>query len=170
VIDLSREIFGPWKVNCHVVVGLGDTDREYLEFVDRVTRREILAYLFCFYPEPDSAMAGARRPSLFRWRRIQLLKHLLEKGRITLDDVEYNAGGSIVRVRIASETIDEAIEEGIAFMTNGCPDEKTDLVSCTRPFGSYRPSEPFRDYPFPPTADDKTDIRRQLRLDRWLAG
>ena len=54
-------------------------------------------------------------------------------------------------------------------MTNGCPDQHTGLVSCTRPFGSYRPSEPFRDYPFPPTAEDKRDIRRQLRLDRWVA-
>ena len=54
-------------------------------------------------------------------------------------------------------------------MTNGCPDQHTGLVSCTRPFGSYRPSEPFRDYPFPPTAEDKQDIRRQLRLDRWVA-
>jgi len=168
VIDLSREIFGPWKVNCHVVVGLGDTDRGYLEFVDRVTRREIFAYLFCFYPEPDSAMAGARRPSLFRWRRIQLLKHLLEGRRITLDDVSYNARGAVARARIARDALDETIAEGIAFMTNGCPEERTGLVSCTRPFGSYRPSEPFRDYPFVPNEDDRRDIRRQLHLERWV--
>jgi lipoyl synthase len=168
VIDLSREIFGPWKVNCHVVVGLGDTDREYLELVDRVTRRQIFAYLFCFYPEPDSAMAGARRPSLFRWRRIQLLKHLLEQGRISLADVGYDARGAIVAARIPRHVVDRAIEEGIAFITNGCPEERTGLVSCTRPFGSYRPSEPFRDYPFLPTPDDRRDIRRQLRLDRWI--
>jgi lipoyl synthase len=169
VIDLAREIFGPWKVNCHVVVGLGDTDREYLEFVDGVTRREILAYLFCFYPEPDSAMAKARRPSLFRWRRIQLLKHLLEAGKISLRDVDYGSRGGVMRARIARDVLDDAIAEGVAFMTNGCPDERTGLVSCTRPFGSYRPSEPFRDYPFAPTAQDQRDIRRQLRLERWVA-
>jgi lipoyl synthase len=169
IIDLSREIFGPWKVNCHVVVGLGDTDREYLELVDRVSRREIFAYLFCFYPEPDSAMAGARRPSLFRWRRIQLLKHLLENRRIALDAVSYNSRGAIACARLPRAIVAHAIEEGVAFMTNGCPDQHTGLVSCTRPFGSYRPSEPFRDYPFPPTAEDKQDIRRQLRLHRWVA-
>jgi biotin synthase len=168
IIDLSREIFGPWKVNCHVVVGLGDTDREVLEFVDLVKRREILAYLFCFYPEPDSAMAGARRPSLFRWRRVQLLKHLLERGWISPSDVDYNARGGVLAARIPREVVGRAIAEGIAFMTDGCPEERTGLVSCTRPFGSYRPSEPFRDYPFVPTPRDQRDIRRQLRLERWV--
>lgn len=170
IIDLSREIFGPWKVNCHVVVGLGDTDREYLEFVDRATRREIYPYLFCFYPEPQSAMAGARRPSLLRWRRIQLLKHLIEHGRISLAEVDYDSRGAIVCARIPRQVVDQAIEQGIAFMTNGCPQERTGLVSCTRPFGSYRPSEPFRDYPFPPAPEDRTDIRRELKLDRWVRG
>jgi biotin synthase len=114
-------------------------------------------------------MAGARRPSLFRWRRIQLLKHLLENRRIALDAVSYNSRGAIARARLPRQVVDHAIEEGVAFMTNGCPDQHTGLVSCTRPFGSYRPSEPFRDYPFPPIAEDKKDIRRQLRLDRWVA-
>jgi biotin synthase len=71
-------------------------------------------------------------------------------------------------VRVPRDVIDQTIDEGIAFMTNGCPDERTNLVSCTRPFGSYRPSEPFRDYPFIPTDADRRDIRRQLRLDRWV--
>ena len=66
------------------------------------------------------------------------------------------------------EARDRAIEGAIPFMSNGCPEERTGLVSCTRPFGSYRPSEPFRDYPFVPTKGDLGDIRRQLRLDRWI--
>jgi biotin synthase len=168
ITHLAREIFGPWKVNCHVVVGLGDTDRQYLEFVEHVTNHQIFAYLFCFYPEPQSAMASARRPSVFRWRRIQLLKHLLEQRAIRLEQIEYNSRGAIVRALISPDPVDRAIEDGVAFMTNGCPDHKTGLVSCTRPFGSYRPGEPFRDYPFRPTESDRRIIRRQLKLDRWL--
>jgi biotin synthase len=55
-------------------------------------------------------------------------------------------------------------------MTDGCPDSRTGLVSCTRPFGSYRPRESFRDYPFLPTEADKKVIRRQLRLAKWVEG
>jgi lipoyl synthase len=168
VIELAREIFGPWKVNCHVVVGLGDSDREILEFVDEVTGREIWAYLFCFYPESDSAMANARRPSLRRWRRIQLLKYLVQERRISLDDLEFDACGGVRAARIDRALVDETIADGTAFMTNGCPDERTGEVSCTRPFGSYRPSEPFRDFPFRPNEDDGAGIRRDLRLEGWV--
>ena len=170
ITRLAREIFGPWKVNCHVVVGLGDSDRDVLEFTERVTRDEIWAYLFCFYPEPDSAMAGARRPSVFRWRRIQLLRHLLQERRIGLEQLEFSPRGALRRAWIARDLVERTIEDGVAFMTNGCPDERTGLVSCTRPFGSYRPGEPFRDYPFRPNENDRRAIRRQLRLGSWLAG
>ena len=45
-------------------------------------------------------------------------------------------------------------------MTNGCPD-RTGKMACNRPFGSYRPGEEFRDYPFQPTADDLAVIRSE---------
>jgi biotin synthase len=38
-------------------------------------------------------------------------------------------------------------------------------MTCNRPYGSYRPGEPFRDYPFQPTPDDIAVIRRELRLE-----
>jgi biotin synthase len=65
-------------------------------------------------------------------------------------------------------TVAEAIAGGVPFMTNGCPGEKGQ-PGCTRPYGSYRPAEPFRDYPFPPTADDLVEIRDQLALGVPLA-
>ncbi len=55
------------------------------------------------------------------------------------------------------------MESGVPFMTNGCPGAGGE-PGCTRPYGSYRPTEPFRDYPFQPTAQDLTDIRAQLQL------
>ncbi|MBI3059868.1 MAG: radical SAM protein [Deltaproteobacteria bacterium] len=170
VIEMSREIFGPWKVNCHVVVGLGDSDEDILKFVVHVKSRQIFAYLFHFYPEPDSRMARSKRPSLLRSRKIQLLKYLLEKDQISLDQISFNEKGVIVKARVEREIVDRAIDSGLPFMTNGCPDQATGLTSCTRPFGSYRPGEPFRDYPFIPTDEDRKQIRRQLRLSTWIEG
>lgn len=52
-------------------------------------------------------------------------------------------------------------------MTNGCPDRHGDLA-CNRPYGSYRPSEEYRDYPFKPEEHDLVIIRQQTRLeDIW---
>jgi biotin synthase len=38
-------------------------------------------------------------------------------------------------------------------------------MACNRPYGSYRPGEEFRDYPFRPEADDLIVIRQQMRLE-----
>ena len=49
-------------------------------------------------------------------------------------------------------------------MTNGCPD-RTGKVACNRPFGTYRPGEAFRRYPFRPTPGDLAVIRGELRVE-----
>ena len=168
VIDTCREIFGPWKVNCHIVIGLGDTDADILKFIVYLKTRQIYAYLFHFYPEPDSRMARSKRPSLLRSRKLQLLKVLLESDEIGLDQIVFDPKGSVAKASIDRKILDRAIDSGLPFMTNGCPDNRTGLVSCTRPFGSYRPGEPFRDYPFVPTAEDLRQIRRRLQLNTWI--
>jgi biotin synthase len=42
-------------------------------------------------------------------------------------------------------------------------------MACNRPYGSYRPSEEYRDYPFVPNEDDVTIIREQMRLNEVWA-
>ena len=57
MILAAREVFGPWKINCHTLVGLGETDWDLMEIFDRLGRQEIFSYLFSFNPEPDSRLA-----------------------------------------------------------------------------------------------------------------
>jgi len=78
VVADAREIFGPWKVNVHTLVGLGETDQDLLALFVALRDRQIFSYLFCFNPEPDSRMAAQPKPSLLRWRRVQLARHLIE--------------------------------------------------------------------------------------------
>ena len=61
-------------------------------------------------------------------------------------------------------TIQNTINEGLPFMTNGCPD-RDGVMACNRPYGSYRPGEDFRDYPFKPTGDELNLIREQMQLN-----
>jgi biotin synthase len=60
--------------------------------------------------------------------------------------------------------VEVVINTGMPFMTNGCPDKHGELA-CNRPYGSYRPGEEFRDYPFLPMANDLVQIRQQMRLE-----
>ena len=78
VVDDSRDLFGPWKVNCHTLVGLGETDYEAIDMFIRLCDRQIFPYLFCFNPEPDSRLGDVAKAPISRWRRIQLAKHLIE--------------------------------------------------------------------------------------------
>jgi biotin synthase len=163
----ARRIFGPLKVNCHVMVGLGETDRDLIDLFCGLHAEQIAAYLFSFNPEPGTALAGAPRAPLVRWRRIQLTKYLIEQHALPRAAIEFDDAGALARVRAPRALVERCLEEGLAFMTNGCPD-RNGRVACNRPFGSYRPGEPFRDYPFVPTPDDRAVIRAEARVDEVL--
>jgi len=168
VIDDSRDVFGPWKVNAHVLVGLGETDRDLCDLFFRLCERQIFPYLFSFNPEPDSRLGIAPRAPLWRWRRIQLLKYLIEQHGLRPEQLDFDDSGALLRVDAPRGWVLEHVRAGEAFMTNGCPGPNGE-PGCTRPYGSYRPSEPFRDFPFLPLLDDARGIERDLRLDEILA-
>jgi biotin synthase len=167
VISDAREIFGPWKVNVHTVAGLGETDRDLVGLFAALRDRQVLSYLFCFNPEPGSRMAEQPKPPLQRWRRLQLARHLVTFEGYGLEEFGFDDAGALARLRDDRAVVEAVVAAGAAFMTNGCPGERGE-PGCTRPYGSYRPVEPFRDYPFAPTPSDLDDIRRQLCLEDVL--
>ena len=139
VIDQARDVFGPWKVNCHTLVGLGESDAELIAIFTRLLDREIFSYLFCFNPEPDSRMGQAPAPSLHRWRRIQLVKFLVEERGLDPAALRFDDDGTLVRIHAPMALVEDAVRDGHAFMTNGCPSSAGE-PGCTRPMGSWRPS------------------------------
>jgi lipoyl synthase len=163
VVHDAREIFGPWKVNVHTLVGLGETDRDLIDIFCRMRDAQIFSYLFCFNPEPDSRMAEHPKSELRRWRRIQLAKHLIETDGFMADQFDFDADDNLAALDGDSDVVERSIESGIPFMTNGCPGAGGE-PGCTRPYGSYRPSEPIRDFPFVPNPDDLAGIRSDLAL------
>ncbi len=167
VVSDSREIFGPWKVNCHTLVGLGETDRQLCDVFSDLCDRQIFPYLFSFNPEPDSRMADHQRASITRWRRIQLTKYLIETGGLRKKHFAFDDDGNLARINADPGVVWDAIRSGVPFMTNGCPGPNG-LPGCTRPYGSYRPSEPFRDFPFLPERWDLDGILEELSIDELL--
>jgi biotin synthase len=163
VVNDAREIFGPWKVNVHTLVGLGETDRDLVDIFCRMRDSQIFSYLFCFNPEPDSRMADHPKSGLRRWRRIQLAKHLIETDGFDGAQFDFDSDDNLAVLDGDTDVVERSIESGIPFMTNGCPGAGGE-PGCTRPYGSYRPSEPIRDFPFVPNPDDLAGIRSDLAL------
>lgn len=166
VVAEAREVFGPWKVNCHLIVGIGETDREMVDGLYRLRSQEVCAYFFSFYPEAGSLMERRKRPPLVRYRRLQLARHLMETQGLQPDQIVYDARDRIAGLRVDPGLVERAIVDGAAFVTGGCPGRDGGLA-CTRPFANSRPGEPFRNYPLLPEEEDILDIRRQLRLNGW---
>ncbi len=169
IVEASRDVYGPWKVNCHTLVGLGESDLDLVDIFIRLRDRQVFSYLFCFNPEADSRLAEQQKSTISRWRRIQLVKHLIETDGFGWDRFDFDDRGALIRIHghenASVDHVDIAIDGGVPFMTDGCPGDKGE-PGCTRPYGSYRPSEPVRDYPFLPTAADLADIRGELAISQ----
>ena len=103
------------------------------------------AYGFSFTPAPSTAMARAPRPPLTRWRRIQRTKYLIEHHDLPRAAIELDADGGLARVHAPRALIDACEGEGLAFMTDGCPDRNSKL-------------EAFRDDSFAPAEEDTTSV------------
>lgn len=167
IVDGARDIFGPWKVNCHTLVGLGETDADLLEIFGRLLDRHIFSYLFCFNPEPDSRMGQLAKTPMRRWRRIQLAKFLLEERGLDPSAFRYDDDGALAAIHAPRTLVDEVLADGHAFMTNGCPSSGGE-PGCTRPMGSWRPTEDPRDFPWRPTEEETRSVRAVLGLDGLL--
>lgn len=155
------------KVNCHIIVGLGETDRELVELFYLLRSEQIAGYLFSFNPEPGTVMQDVSRAPLHRLRRVQLVKYLIENHDLESAALHFDEQGAISRIEAPEALLQSAVNSGLPFMTNGCPDREG-KVACNRPYGSYRPGEEYRDYPFQPDANDVQVIRQQIQLyDVW---
>ena len=165
----ARRLYGALKVNFHVIVGLGETDQELIGLFYSLKDEEIAAYLFSFNPEPGTAMQDVPRTPIARTRRIQLAKHLIEKDGVGREAFAFDGTGALIDIDAPGAVVDDATESGVPFMTDGCPDRAGE-VACNRPYGSYRPGEEYRDYPFQPANDDLAVIREEIQLEEVRSG
>lgn len=163
IVRAARQIYGPLQVNCHIIVGLGETDRELVNLLYQLHAEQIAAYLFSFNPEPGTVMQDQARTPIQCLRHIQMAKHLIEHEGLDREQIEFDEEGNLIGIGAEAETLEHALRSGLPFMTDGCPDRAGE-VACNRPYGSYRPGEEYRDYPFVPEAHDIEQIRHQICL------
>ena len=163
MVRAAREIYGPMNVNCHLIVGLGETDEELIDMFYKLKTEQIAGYLFSFKPEQGTALQHQDRQPIKRHRRVQLAKYLIEEKNLDREAIQFDASGQISVIESDDTLIQESIDAGVPFMTNGCPD-RDGVMSCNRPYGSYRPGEEYRDYPFKPTGLELNVIRDQIQL------
>lgn len=163
IARLARIIFGPFKVNLHLIVGMGETDRDLVALFHQLRAEQIAAYLFAGNPVPDAPPHAVSCASLTRYRRIQLAKFLIEECALPLGMVHFDEAGAISAIHCPAVLIEAGIASGQPFMANGCLDRHGRL-SCNRPTGLAQPDRPCCDYPVVPNAADVALIRAELGI------
>jgi len=134
------KIFGPGNVGSNLIVGLGETEREAAQLAQTLRDMGVITVLFAFTPLEGTRLSDAPQPPLDSYRRIQAARHLIDRGLATVGDMSFDEGGRITGYGQVDLT--EALRDGAAFMTTGCP-------ACNRPFYNERPSGPYYNYPRP---------------------
>jgi biotin synthase len=153
-LEEALSVFGPGMVTTHLIVGLGETERELVEVMARLCSMKVLPALFALTPVPGTKLESARPPSVASYRRIQLARHLLVEGLATLSDFEFDGVGRLVKVRCREAALREAYS-GRPFQTSGCP-------GCNRPFYNERPGGPLYNYPRPLTPSEAEEAVEEL--------
>lgn len=158
VLDWCVEVFGKGMVGIHIIVGLGETEKEMVSVIQMAQDRGAKTHLFSFFPEEGSAMAKWLQPSYGRYRRIQIARYIINEKISNMDVMAFDEEGQLIDFGIDVEDI---INDGIAFMTSGCAGSDG-MVACNRPYGNERPSNPIRNYAFRPEPEDIKEIWSQI--------
>ncbi len=160
-IRMATEIFGKGKVGIHLVVGLGETEKEMTTIIQRVHDLDSRTHLFSFFPERGSLLEGLSQPPMGQYRRIQLIRFLIEENVTSFKNFTFDERERIGEFGLPEDQLLAVINSGLPFVTTGCPG-KDGKMACNRPYGNSIPGPNIRNYPFVPNPEDISRIRRQI--------
>ncbi len=144
------EVFGRFKVGTHIIVGLGESEKDVVETVVKLHKLGVNAGLFAYVPIPGTGLK-LKPPEIESYRRIQIACYLIKNGH-------YNfkfENGKIIDFGISDEKLNEIIMSGKPFVVHGCP-------NCNRPYSTESPKGPIYNYPESPCKEDLLNIKKLI--------
>ncbi len=152
------EVFGKRNVSTHLIIGLGETEKEAVSLIQQCVDMSVLPALFAFTPVRGTALENKLQPQLEVYRRVQLARYLIVNGGARYESMRFDAYGRVVDFGAEKEALKRAVKSGQPFFTSGCPD-------CNRPFYNEKPSGPLYNYPRGINAEEATAIGQQLGFE-----
>jgi len=150
------EVFGKNQVYTHLIVGLGETEKEITEAIQSCADSSVYPSLFAFTPIPGTALENNMQPAIETYRRVQLARYLIIHGKTQCQNMKFDREGRIVDFGVSKTQLQETILEGHAFRTSGCPE-------CNRPYYNERPGGPVYNFPRQLQPGEISQIKEQLR-------
>jgi biotin synthase-related radical SAM superfamily protein len=153
------EIFGKGNVSTHLIIGLGETEKEAASIIQQCVGMHVLPALFAFTPIRGTALENKPQPQIESYRRVQLARYLIVNGAARYENMRFDAHGRIVDFSVRKEKLKRLVETGQPFRTSGCPD-------CNRPFYNEKPSGPIYNYPRKLRSEETAVIKQQLSFEQ----
>ncbi|ONN27874.1 radical SAM protein [Thermosipho affectus] len=118
----------PGRITTHVIVGMGESDKELIDFFYNMKNFGVNVALFAFTPIKGTKLEDKIPPDRNRYRKIQLARYLIFEKEVSMDTFVFK--GNML------EKINYRYEEnlGRAFLTSGCK-------HCTRPYYNEKPGD-----------------------------
>lgn len=151
------EIFGEGFVSTHLIVGLGENDKEIMQIIQWCVDNRIQPSLFSFTPIAGTALEKVPQPSIIRYRKIQLARYLLVKGVTRFERMIFDQNNEIANFGVDGELLRKIIRTGEPFQTSGCP-------NCNRPYYNEKPSGPLYNFPRQLRSEEIDEIEKQLEI------
>jgi biotin synthase len=149
-LERASRTFGPGKVSTHLIVGMGETDRDLFVSMKRAAEIGVSVSLFSFTPMAGISFKGSR-PDIGRYRSIQLLRNSIFVSMKDLSPV-FDEDGKLRSLDLDQLSMDDMVH---SVMTSGCPD-------CNRPYYNERPGGKMYNYPYLPDRSIYQEIREDI--------
>ncbi|MDH7478040.1 MAG: radical SAM protein [Candidatus Bathyarchaeota archaeon] len=157
LLSEAVHIFGKGRVSTHLIVGLGETEREMVSTIQKCVDMGVLPALFAFTPIAGTALENIPQPPIQSYRRIQIARHLIVQGIARYEDMRFDNEGCLTDFDVDKKTLLQTIQFGEPFLTSGCP-------NCNRPYYNEKPSGPIYNYPRKIGEKELLEINKQLNL------
>ncbi len=155
LLNQALDVFGEGNVSTHIIVGLGETEKDAVEVIQMCVDMGVLPALFAFTPIRGTTLENNSPPKIEAYRRLQLARYLIVNGKTRVADMQFDKEGKITRYGLTNEALNVEIEGGLPFQTSGCPD-------CNRPFYNEKPSGPIYNYPIKLSKKEVETVKKQL--------
>ena len=155
LLSEAVEIFGKGKVSTHLIVGLGENEKEIVETIQKCVDMGVLPALFAFTPILGTALENNPQPPVPAYRRVQLARHVILREIATYEGMRFDEEDCISDFGVDKEVLIRIIRTGVPFLTSGCP-------NCNRPYYNEKPSGPIYNYPRPLTEKEITQTLQEL--------
>lgn len=137
VLEKSASLW-PGRISTHLIVGLGESEKDAVGFLARAKAAGVTVGLFAFTPVRGTAMEKTPQPDVGAYRRIQIAAYFIKRGGDAAE-IEMR-GGKIVKIGGIPRDLAREIMAGKPFETSGC-------AFCNRPYYNERPGQVMMNYP-----------------------